>query len=149
MARKTIVTTVGADTYELTQIGAVEAYDLYNELVAALGPKISERIGALQELARKKELSEADTGMLILELKAAVPRQLMRDMREAFARGTRVKTGSVLLQLSEGDIFDQHFAGRMTAIDQWMIACMKHNFMGFLGERANSGERPQDETPSE
>jgi hypothetical protein len=148
MARKTVTVTLAGDTYEITHLGAVEAYELYNELVTAIGPKVRERAREFTELAKKETLDPAEIGALIVEFRSAIPKQLMREMRSAFAKTTRVKVGAVFLSLAEGDIFDQHFAGRMTAVDTWMLACMKHNFMGFLGESGNSNSSPQGATSS-
>lgn len=149
MARKTKTVTVGEDTYQLTQLGAVEAHDLYNDLVAALGPKLKELVPQLAELAKLEELPAVQVGLLVVELKTAIPKALMRELRSAFMRTTRVDKGGVFLDLGAGDIFDQHFAGRMGAIDQWMVECAKHNFAGFLGDSGSSSGSLQVPTASE
>lgn len=146
MARKNATITLGPDKYEVTQLGATEAYDLYNDLVGAIGPALKDTV---LNLAKKDNLLPEEQGFVILEFKRAIPKQLMRELREAFTKTTRVKQGAVFLDLAQGDIFDQHFAGRMQAIDLWMIACAKHNFLGFLAERVSSGDPPTGAEQSE
>lgn len=134
MGRKKKVVTIGDSEYEITQLPATEAYDLYNELVAAVGPVLAEKLPQLQG----EELDQVAIGALTLLAKQSIPRALMRDLRDAFARNSKVRVNGVFLELSERGIFDQHFSGRMPAIDVWVLNCAKHSFMSFLSESGDS-----------
>lgn len=134
MSRRKKTITIGTDEYELTQIGATESYELYNEVIAAVGPALQARLGEIAGLAKSDSLDEVQAAALVLEAKRSISRDLMRELRSAFARNSKARIGSVFLELGEQGVFDQHFSGRMSAIDAWMVACMKHSFMSFLGE---------------
>ena len=137
MGRKTETIQIGRDTYQITQLGAVDGLEIYHDLIRAVGPSIRSKLGSLSDLADEsdEEKTKANVGSLIIEIMENIPKELMRALRIEFTKTTKVKSGELMLQLSEGDLFDQHFAGRYSALTQWLIACLKHNFLDFLSSK--------------
>lgn len=147
MSRKTTTFTIGQDEFEVTQLEALEGYWFYNELIGAIGPVFAEK---MRTLAGKEKLDLIEVGLLAVEFKRQLPMDLTKRLLAAFMRTSRVKTPSLpeLVKLDTA-IFNEIFAGRMNAIDQWMFACAKHNFLGFLSESDSSDSSSLTETLSE
>lgn len=151
MARKTECVKLGKDEYVITQLGGEVGSDLWDDILAAAGPKLLpqlERIGPILEQFRGEDLTdeavakEVSTAMVtafapvILDVLTSVPKELKRRWRKLFAENTLVNTGSVELNMAEAKLFDAHFAGRYGAMTAWEIAHLKHNFLGdFLSSK--------------
>ncbi len=140
MAQKIERTVIDGIQFELTQLGGVEASDLYGRLAHALGPIIADAL-ASGVFTLDAELQLA--AMVIKGLSALSP-ELWLELRIRFSGATKVQAGELLLPLGDGrtlpsgGTFDQHFAGRMGHLNRWMMASLKHNFSDFLPSSAAS-----------
>ena len=130
MARKSETVTIDGETYEVTQLGAIEGSSLYHELVKALGPMLREELPKQLD----QEASGALAGIIIRAIEV-LPGDLVARMRTAFMRNCKLHTGGIAVEMTES-IFDQHFAGRYGLMTKWMVHCLKLNFAGFLGDSA-------------
>lgn len=150
MATKTEKFTIGEDTYRITQLGAEVGSDLWDDILAAVGSKVTAQLdkisGALQGLGEQgldKEKAQvaiaAVLGPVLLDVLATVPKDLKRRWRKLFTETTTVITGAAELNMAEAKLFDQYFAGRYGAMTAWELTCLKHNFLGFLPSKPKSG----------
>ncbi len=147
MAKKTETFTVGEDVYQITQLGVEQGGDLYHDLLKSVGPTIRKKLGNLQELIQEgDELKTAsNVSSFIIEVMENIPKELMREMRAMFKATTNVKVGELFLPLSSGDLFEQKFAGRISAMQSWIITCLRHNFSDFLPSKASAPSSPESQ----
>lgn len=156
MARKTTEFTVGGELYRITQLGAEAGSELYDDIIAAMGPKLAEKFQDAQLAKRVGDAIARLTGdgnavtdaaklelvtsfaPLVVELMAAVPKELKRRWRALFLGTTELQTGPVWLNMAEAKLFNDHFAGRMGTMQAWEFACLKHNFLDFLSSKVSS-----------
>ena len=141
--KKTETFEIGGSKYNITQLGGTEGSAFYYELVKALGPTIRGKLENYKDLLALEGKDETASSValmsLFLEVYEALPLDLVSRLQTAFAKTTEVKMGDIMIGLSTGDIFDQHFAGKYEAMMQWLFACLKFNFVGFLGSKAKGG----------
>ena len=135
MAKKTERVRIDNEEYAISQLGAVEGLELYHELVRAFGPALRD------ELSQYRPAEETMARVLLRAIEL-MPRELMRELRQKFAANSKVKSGELMVGLGEGDIFDQHFAGRYGLLTKWLLACLKVNFADFLAGSGNLGGPP-------
>lgn len=149
MARKTERVTIGEDTYVITQLGGTVGSDLWDDILAAVGPKLMPQLEKLgDKLGELKgvnlESDEAKTAMLltfapvIVDVLTTVPKALKQRWRKLFEEQTKLCTGSVELNMAEAKLFDDHFAGRYVAMTAWEMVHLKHNFLSFLPSKPAS-----------
>lgn len=150
--RQTRTVTIGPDTYEITQLGASLALDLWYDLAKALGPSFKD---ANPEDVAKLGMANPVAGLNILvELVQALPRELLHDVRSEFAKATKIKPPYEFSSDKElpfvtldEKLFDDHFAGRMKAMGLWFAECFRLNFADFLDEPTSSAA-PSGRTPT-
>jgi hypothetical protein len=147
MAKKTETFVVGDDVYQITQLGVEQGGDLYHDLLKSVGPTIRKKLGNIQELIQDGDESKtaANVGSFIIEVMENIPKDLMREMRVMFKHTTKVKVGELFLPLDSGDLFDQKFAGRISAMQSWIITCLRHNFSDFLPSKASAPSSPENQ----
>lgn len=140
MARKTEVFQLKTDTYRITQLGAEEGSELYDEILATVGSKVAPKLQELAGLDQENDdRLETALGALLFDLLATVPKELKRRWRHLFQRTTEVQAGEVWLNMADARLFNEHFAGRYGAMTAWELACLKHNFMDFLPSAPGPG----------
>lgn len=141
MATKTETFTLMGDTYRITQLGATVGSDLWDEILAAVSPTL---LGKLEALIPKMSEAKGEQALIammapaVLGVLSAIPKDLKKRWRKLFLENTELVTGSVNLNMAKAELFDQHFAGRYDAMTAWEAACLKHNFLGFLGSKPKS-----------
>lgn len=118
MLRKTEQKQIGADTYEVTQMGAVKGSQVFVRLIRAIGPIILAADKASDLRDALAGLKEEDVDYLI----------------KAFSPYTLVQGKGEL-----DKIFDIHFAGKYGDMFQWLWASVEVNFGSFLGASALAG----------
>lgn len=149
MARKTERVVIGEDTYILKQLGANEGSDLWDDILAAIGPKLTpqleklgETLGTLKGMDLEGEQAKAKLLMVfapvLVDVLSSVPKSLKQKWRKLFLANTVLCTGSVELPMGESQHFDDHFAGRYGAMTAWELACLKQNFLTFLPSKPKS-----------
>lgn len=149
MGRKTERVTIGEDTYVITQLGGTVGSDLWDDVLAAVGPKLMpqlDKLGGLLaglkgidlESDQAKQAMLLTFGPVVLDVLTTVPKPLKQRWRKLFEEQTKLCTGSVELNMAEAKLFDEHFAGRYVAMTAWEMAHLKHNFLGFLPSKPKS-----------
>lgn len=151
MARKTERVTIGEDTYVITQLGGTVGSDLWDDILAAAGPKLvpqldklGQLLGALQGVDLEKGDAQVKQRLLltfapvILDVVTTMPKALKQRWRTLFAEQTLVCLNSVELNMAEAKLFDDHFAGRYVAMTAWEAAHLKLNFLSFLPSKPSS-----------
>lgn len=149
MAKSAKLVKVDEVEYEISQLGGVEGLDLFDRLVEKLGPALS---GALRNIIASGKLddagSQAALAFLLAESMAVLPADFKLELRTRFAGLTKVKAGSIMLELGDGKslpldgVFDQHFAGRFGHMTKWLLEAMRWSFQDFLPSSPKSGDRP-------
>lgn len=134
MARKTERAVIGGTPYIITQLGARAGRLLYKKLVTAIGPVLREAF--LSSLTTTPETATVTAAALTIRGLEAVPEHLFEELCEVFASTTLVQIGALEMELSKGDIFDQHFAGEYSNMLAWIVKCIEVN--GFLGKLGSS-----------
>jgi hypothetical protein len=138
---------IEGDEYELTQLGGVESLGLFHELRKMVLPHLgnlfgdTELVGLLSGSTKPEDLDvkmAAKLVALVVNLFQSMPRTLEAELATAFAANSKVRIGEAMLPLStggltKGSVFDQHFGGRMSSYQKWLLASLKFNFAGFLG----------------
>lgn len=152
--KQTKTITIGPDTYEITQLGARLALDLWLDVAKALAPVLK---GADPQAVAQLAATNPVAGLeIILELVESLPKDLVNDLRSEFAKSTKIKAPfdfsggkeSPMVTMTD-ELFDGHFAGRMKAMGLWFAECLKVNFADFLDEGGNSnGKTEKTRTPS-
>lgn len=147
MARDTKTVTLDKDVYQITQLGAIEGSDIYHDLVRYVGPTLLEAFSTKSEggAQEDKENAALKIGTAMAQALGLIPKEVMRDLRTKFSQNTKFKAGEIFLPLSEGDSFDQQFAGRYKAMTAWLLAALKVNFADFL--ESEPSEAPKAQTP--
>jgi hypothetical protein len=125
MARQTTTVSIGAYSYEMRQIGAIEGRRL-----SVLFMRLLSKVAPL--LADAKKLDAEALGALSEILEGIEPEQL-EPFWKAFSEHALAKTATSTAVLSDPNVFDAHFAGE--PMDMWLffVESAKFNFGGFLG----------------
>ena len=148
--KQTKTVTIGPDTYEITQLGASLALDLWYDLAKALGPTFRDvDPEVVVGLAKSNPIAGLN---ILLDLVQNLPRELLHDLRTEFAKTTKVQPpftlnkGEAPFVTMTEEMFDSHFAGRMKAMSLWFAECFRINFADFL-EESGSSSAPEERTP--
>lgn len=155
--------------FEFTELGAVEGVELFHDLRKAAMPALrallsdSDLLAKVSDGAGVEALEANALGKLagvVLGLFEAMPKQLERDLRAAFARTCKVgvpavgQHGAQVAFVDLGDptvansTFDQQFARRYGTYQKWLIEGLKFNFAGFLGGSGSASAPASPATPS-
>jgi hypothetical protein len=141
--RKTETFEIAGSKYTITQLGATQGSKLYHELIKALGPTIRSKLENYKELldleGKDETASSVAVMSLFLEVYESLPLDLVSRLQFVFSETTKVQMGEIWMELSTGDIFDQHFAGKYESMMMWLFTALKFNFAGFLGSKAKGG----------
>ena len=135
MGLQTTTVEIDGHEYEITQLGALEARIVQARLGSLLGP-------AADALAKAERLDETAIAVAFKAVVGSLTPEVFVDLTDRFMATTRVRTGvndagqPTWARLSDHSrqVFDQHFAGRMLAMDRWIWQCIRLNFADFLGE---------------
>lgn len=137
--------------YLITQIGGVEGLDLFDRVTGELGPAV---VNAVRQTLATGQLTDAAIAAIAAQGFIGLSLPLKRDLRTKFAQLTTINAGSFQAplcppdgKLTEGDLFDQHFAGRFPHMQKWLLAAMRWGFAGFLPSLGDSDGKNQ-ETPT-
>ena len=173
MARKTEQTTIDGMTYEVTQMGAVKGRRVTLLLFRAIGPAMGEVVSAnllengaklfLGFQAGKDEAKAAVTDDLLATVGAALAKGFatlassMRDedldaLCEAFEETTQLvykSTGGAAVRAPLKGQFDDHFAGRMVPMVQWLAFCVRVNFGNFFDYWKKDGKPRTSDGPQQ
>lgn len=153
MATKTEETTIGANTYVVTQLGALQGRNVLLVLTRMIGPAVSglikgntgERIKVSKGENDPLALFDQWGGNIAGALEAWCAHASEKDFAlvcDAFAERTKVRVptthsnaASVDVDLSK--VFDSHFAGSYGEMLLWLAFCVRFNYASFLSEIAS------------
>lgn len=153
MARKTVSVALDGESYQLTQLPSTEGLGIYSKLLRLLGPMIRSALsdpavtgGAKASVAaedpEKLQLSDSaglKIASIIIQGFETLDTTFLLELAQSFSKVTMVKLeGSGFVEMSAGDIFDQHFAGRYAHLTRWLLAHLKLNYSDFLAGLASS-----------
>lgn len=145
MATKTETVTLLGDTYRITQLGAEVGSDLWDDILASVGSSLLAKLEGLQAKLAGANIKDEATlltavGPVVLSVLAGVPKDLKKRWRKLFLANTVLVTSAAELNMAKAELFDQHFAGRYDAMTAWEAACIRHNFLNFLGSKSKPGD---------
>lgn len=138
---------VGENTYQITQLGARQGRRMYHSLVQTVAPSLRSKLEDPKEIVKfakavssiqsdgdgKVPVAEfASLVAVVLQAVESLPYDLFESLTTEFAKKCKVKQEGLFIDLGAGDLFDQHFAGKYSAMTQWFLACLKVNFADFL-----------------
>lgn len=128
---------IGEHTYFVTQLGALQGRKLLRRLVAIAGPALAELVKELPPAS--KDGRGFDLGALNLStVGAAVEALTERMTEEELEHVCNVLAARTEVQLDPErrvplqSIFDVHFAGRYSAMFQWLAFALEVNFRDFF-----------------
>jgi hypothetical protein len=126
--------TIGGHTYQVTQLGALKARRLQVVLLRALGPAMAALVksdgtedGLAKGLAALAQSAREDDLDTLCDVFAGVTKVLIQ---------TQTANGPGTLPMDLAPIFDQHFAGRTLAMDQWLAFSIQVSFSDFFDASA-------------
>lgn len=151
--------------YSLEALPTTTGIPIYSRLVKSLGPVARGLMvdPAMRELIEKVKV-DADTPeaialqsaaahklgqkfvLLIVEAVETLPTEFLLELAQTFAQSSKVVTkdsGGLALELSDQNIFDQHFACRYMHLTKFVVECVKLNFTDFLASLVASVVRGQ------
>lgn len=149
MARQTKVIGIEGESYEVTQLGAERGMELYHALVKEVGPLVQEYLSPKKKSGESEPGGEPEDedvnltfGRFLLTAIGKISKELLRELRVAFAANCKVHVSGMPMPMTTGDLFDQHFAGRYGLLTKWLLECLKFNFLGFLAD-SSPGASPR------
>lgn len=149
MARRTEKLSLDGSTYEITQLPATQGLEVYAKLLKVLGPMLRAALSDSEIAAEAKQGETAGAGAklatIIIRGFESLEPAFTLELAQLFARHTKVQMTAGMIELSSGDIFDQHFAGRFAHMTRWMLAHLKLNYADFLAGWAGSAGPSQAE----
>jgi len=127
--RKTETVTVGSNTFQITQLGALQGRKVFLRLVKVLGPALS--------AAQAAASPEAALGALLGQA-GAVSEEDFEYLCDVFSEHTELVAAGKSQRLKE--IFDVVFIADYKGMLEWLGASVKVNFASFFdGLAATSG----------
>jgi hypothetical protein len=137
MARASKELALSGYLYTVQQLPATRAYKLLHRLGRALAPAAARAAGAAQGLSLASLLG-IDVAALAPALESVFDRlseeQLEGVIKELFNGAVVQGEGVTVPYLEKREVFDDHFAGRMTDLFKVAAFALKANYDDFLGE---------------
>lgn len=134
MARKQKSVVIDGNTYELSQLGAVEGRELVVLFVKVLG-RFAPLIASAASAQKAEGGAEAKALELAEEVAGAIqtldPKEL-EPLWDAFSANAMVRSKDGKGRERLNEVFDDHFAGEYFAMVQFFIEAAKLNFGDFL-----------------
>lgn len=174
MARKTDRIAIAGKQFEFTKLG-LEGLDLFHDLRKAVIPSVrrlltdADVLSILKAAESKTKVAElldnldatiiAKLGGVILGAMEDMPKQLERELRQAFAATCKVAVpaegqhGAQLAFIDLGDaftkdgVFDDTFSGEPALYMAWFIHALRFNFASFLGSSGSGSPPAKPATP--
>jgi len=145
---------IDGNQYQLQMLPTTTGIPIYSRLLKSLGPVMR---GLLADTAMRQLIEQAKGNgetpealarqsaaahqlgqrfvVLIVEAVETLPTEFLLELAQTFAQTSKVTTkdsGGLALELSERNLFDQHFAGRYMHLTKWIVEHVKLNFTDFL-----------------
>jgi hypothetical protein len=122
---KTKTITIDGDDYVITQLGAITGRRIWLKLAKIIA-------APMRVLGSAKGISEESMAAALAAAVTEMDEATIEELYAAYGPRCTVRVGERSPEL-QGEVFDQHFAGRYLTMSKWLLECTLFNFADFLG----------------